>query len=285
LTFESCGHCASCYTGAPAYCALFEPLNLSGRRADGSGIAASSSGPVSHRWFGQSSFAEMAIATERNLVVVDPSLPIELLGPLGCGIQTGAGAVLNEMHLAPGQSIVVFGAGAVGLSAIMAAKLSGASEIVAVDLHASRRELALQLGATRAVDGADPEILATLKDAASGTSAGFDFSLDTTGVPPVIANAVAALKRPGTAVLVGASFAPFALPPPLLAGRYITYVLEGSSMPQVFIPSLIDFWKRGLFPFDKLIRTYDLADINQAEADTLSGRTVKPVLLPAKPSN
>ena len=134
------------------------------------------------RWFGQSSFAHHAIATERNAVVVDASLPLELLGPLGCGLQTGAGSVLNEMRLASGQSIAVFGAGAVGLAAVMAAKIAGAGEIVAVDLHDSRLEIALELGATRVVRGDVSDLVAAVR----GDGPGMDFSFETTAVSPVI---------------------------------------------------------------------------------------------------
>ena len=246
------------------------------RRADGTTSAVSAMGePITNRWFGQSSFAEYSVATERNIVVVDKDLPLEMLGPLGCGLQTGAGSVLNEMQLAPGQSIAVFGAGAVGLAAVMAAKLSGAGEIVVVDLHQSRLDLALELGATRVVLGNSDDVRGQIV----GDGPGMNFTFETTAATPVITTAIASLALRGKAVLVGAGGGDLSVSPNLLSGRSVTYVLEGSSIPQLFLPQLIAFWKQGLFPFEKLVRTYALDDINQAEADSLSGITIKPVFL------
>ena len=277
LSFDSCGDCRQCRDGQPAYCPEFGKSNLFGRRRDGSpGAAASDGTAVNSRWFGQSSFATFAVATERNAVKVDPGLPLELLGPLGCGLLTGAGAVLNEMDLRPGQSIAVFGAGAVGLAAVMAAKLAGASDIVVVDLHPGRLELARELGATRVHPGDQADLAAAIV----GDGTGVDHSLDTTSVPAVMATAIAVLAPRGGAVLVGGGPGLLTLHPSQLAGRRLTYVLEGSADPRELIPVLIGHWRAGRFPFDRLVRTYPLAEIDQAEADSSSGTTIKPVLLP-----
>ncbi|MET7722499.1 NAD(P)-dependent alcohol dehydrogenase [Streptomyces mirabilis] len=279
LSFDSCGWCATCLLGAPAYCTEFSQRNMTGRRTDGTHGATDRDGaPLAVRWFGQSSFAEHAVATERNAVVVDRELPLELLGPLGCGLQTGAGAVLNEMAPSAGQSIAVFGAGAVGLAAVMAAKIAGAADIVVVDLVPGRLDLALELGATRTVPGDTDDVLARIVNGGPGV----DFTLDTTGVPGVMRTAVACLARPGKAVLVGVGSKEVSVPPAMLAGRTLTFSLEGNSVPQLFLPKLLRFWERGLFPFEKLVRTYSLDDINQAESDAIAGTTVKPVLLPAR---
>ncbi|MFE2998094.1 alcohol dehydrogenase catalytic domain-containing protein, partial [Nocardia sp. NPDC059246] len=118
ISFDSCGSCRSCESGRPAYCATFFPRNLSGRRVDGGTNAKDAAGEdVSARWFGQSTFAAVTVVTARNAVKVDKGLPLHLLGPLGCGFQTGAGAVLESLRVEPGSSIIVFGAGAVGLAA------------------------------------------------------------------------------------------------------------------------------------------------------------------------
>ncbi|WP_426323275.1 NAD(P)-dependent alcohol dehydrogenase [Microbacterium sp. E-13] len=276
LSFDSCGWCRACLTGAPAYCEEFTARNMYGVRADGTASITDRHGAtVRNRWFGQSSFAEHAIATERNLVVVAPDLPLELLSPLGCGLQTGAGSVFNEMKLAPGQSIAVFGAGAVGLAAVMAAKIAGAGEIVVVDLHPSRLKLAEELGATRVVPGDADDVLAQVK----GDSGGVDFSFDTTAVTSVITTAISVLRHGGKAVLVGAGSGRIDISPVLLVGRTVTFVLEGGAVPQVLLPQLVHYWREGLFPFDKLVRTYPLSEINRAEADSLSGATIKPVLV------
>lgn len=276
LTFDSCGECPACRTGAPSNCAMFELRNFTGSRLDGSGCVNDAAGvPVTSRWFGQSSFGEFTLATERNMIKVDKEVPLALLGPLGCGFQTGAGAVLNTARLAPGQSIAVFGAGSVGLAAIMAAKASGAGEIVAVDLHPARRELALELGATRAVDGTDPALAATIR--AGGP--GLDVSFDTTGLSSVMSTAIEVLARPGTCVLVGAGTELLTVPPILLAGKTVTYIYEGGAIPHLFIPRLIELWQRGLFPFDRLIKQYPLEEINRAEEEAHAGTVIKPVLV------
>lgn len=276
LSFDSCGGCPGCLTGAPSHCAEFELRNFTGTRADGTGCAHDASGAgLTSRWFGQSSFGEYTLATVRNMVKVDKGAPLSLLGPLGCGIQTGAGVVLNALRLAPGQSIAVFGVGAVGLAAIMAAKLAGAADIVAVDLLPARRELALELGATRAIDGADPALAALVR--ANGP--GLDATFDTTGVTTVMSTAVEVLGRPGNCVLVGAGLEMFTVHPATLAGKTVTYSYEGAALPQLFIPRLVGLWERGLFPFDRLLREYPLEQINEAEADAQSGAVVKPVLV------
>ncbi|MFD8725283.1 NAD(P)-dependent alcohol dehydrogenase [Streptomyces sp. NPDC059629] len=282
LSYDSCGACGRCRSAQPAYCDSFLARNISGRRPDGSTPLTDDGGlPLAGRWFGQSSFAGHALAGERNTVVVDRSLPLELLGPLGCGIQTGAGSVLLGLGVHAGSSIVVFGTGAVGLAAVMAARAAGAGEIIAVDLHPGRRELALELGATLALDGADPDLAKVITARTGGT----DFALDTTAVPAVAVTALNSLRAKGVCALVGAGSAPLTLPPDALSnGRSLTYLMEGDAVPQTFIPRLIDMWSRGRFPFDRLIRTYPLDAVNDAERDSLSGACVKPVLVPGGPS-
>ena len=278
LSFDSCGWCPRCSEGSPAYCDHFVPLNMVGRRRDGSTPMISPTGePICGRWFGQSSFATHAIATERNTVVVAEDLPLELLGPLGCGIQTGAGTVLNALKLGPGDSLAVFGTGAVGLAAIMAAKIAGVSEIIAVDLNAKRRDLASSLGATRVLDGADPDIVRQVR---SWTGGGTDAAFDTTGVSTVVVSALNAIRPRGTCALVDVGV-DLVIPPRALAGgRVLTFLTEGNAAPRHFIPRMIGLWRKGQFPFDRLIRTYPLADINIAETHLTSGETIKPVLIP-----
>jgi len=279
MSFESCGHCHRCLAGEPAYCDHFDFLNASGRRLDGSsGAQDLSNVEVGGRWFGQSSFATHAIATERNLVKITGDVPLELFGPLGCGVQTGAASVIMAMGVQPGDSIAIFGAGTVGLSAVMAAKVAGATTIVAIDLLASRRDLALEFGATHVVDGADPDLAELVKDVADG---GVMYSFDTTGVPKVISAAVAALRVRGFCGLVGIGVEDLVLSPQALgAGRSISYLVEGGAVPQIFIPRMVELWRRGQFPFDRLMQVYPLAQINEAEADVIGGKTVKPILVP-----
>ena len=278
LTFDSCGECDTCRAGTPAYCQTMLFRNLTGRGLDGStGVTDADGAAVSSRWFAQSSFATHCIANERNTVKVDADLPIEKLGPLGCGVQTGAGSVLVALDVQPGSSLVVFGAGAVGLSAVMAAVVAGADTIIAVDLQPHRLELARELGATHTVDGAADDVVQQIQAITAG---GARYAFDTTGAPAVILGALASLRMNGVCGLVGAQSADLVLDGLATVGKTIIGILEGGVDPQEFIPRMIGLWQDGRFPFDRLIETFPMSQINEAEQSSLSGGTIKPVLLP-----
>ncbi len=278
MSFDFCGECAACLAGRPPYCETMLMRNLTGRRVDFSTGATDADGAeVASRWFGQSSFATHAIATARNVVVVDREAPLELLGPLGCGMLTGAGTVMVAFDAQPGSSIVVYGAGAVGLAAVMAAKVVGCSTIVAVDLHDHRLELATELGATHVMRGDAADVVMQVH-AATGTGA--DYALDTTGNPQVILSAIGSLKMGGHAGLVGIQSGDVVLDAATLVGKTASGILEGDADPRVLIPRLLELWKDGQFPFERLIEQFPLDQINEAEAASLEGRVVKPVLIP-----
>lgn len=278
LSFDSCGTCAACSAGHPAHCETFLMRNLLGRRIDfTTGVVDGHGAEVASRWFGQSSFATHAVATARNVVVVDKALPLEQLGPLGCGIQTGAGSVLVALDVQPDTSVVVFGAGAVGLAGIMAAVVAGASTIIAVDLHQHRLELATELGATHVIDGTAADVVPQILAATGG---GANYALDTTGVPGVMLNALAGLRLGGVAGFVGIQSGDLVLDGSALVGKTAIGILEGNADPQTFIPRMIELWQAGRFPFDRLIEEFPLSAINEAEQASLSGRVVKPVLRP-----
>jgi aryl-alcohol dehydrogenase len=281
LTFDSCGACRNCRSAQPAYCDQFAPRNFAGRRLDGGPGAVDGSGrPVGYRWFGQSSFADLAITTERNTVAVDREVDLELLGPLGCGIQTGAGSVLNALKVGAGSSLAVFGVGAVGLAAVMAAGIAGASRIVAVDQHQPRLELALSLGATDAIDTGSVEDITGPVQALTG--GGADFTFDTTGVPQLVGSAIASLRATGVCGLVGSGMQELSIRSSGLFGKTVVGIYEGSSVPQLFIPQMIEFWRAGKFPFERLIERFPLSEIDEAERRALAGEVVKPVFLPGK---
>lgn len=282
LSGGSCGLCPSCRAGRPTYCRETMRLSFGGQRLDGTTTIGEG---VAGSFFAQSSFARLAIAPERSAVKVPRDVPLHLLGPLGCGIITGAGAVLEAFRLRPGQSLVVFGAGSVGLAAIMAARLAGASRVVAVDLAPDRLDLALELGATDAVPGGEGAVerLGALHPQ------GFDFSFNTTTVPVVFDAALACLANEGTAGFVtrpeGAPWIP-QMAPMLAGGRKLQGILGGSANPQLFIPLMIDYWRQGRFPFDRLVTTFGFEDIGAAWHACETGDVVKPVLLmePAGPA-
>ncbi len=283
LSGGSCGTCPSCRRNFPSYCEEMLPRNFGGLRPDGTSPLSKGGERIFSRFFGQSSFAQYAIADERTAVKVGKDVPLEILGPLGCGIITGTGAVLNSMKIIPGQSLAVFGVGGVGLSAVMAARLAGASRIIAVDPVPARLEMAKALGATDVL-AAGEDAGKQVREIAGGR--GVDFSLNTTPLPAVFTQAMECLATQGTAVFVtaprggasgGGEWTP-AMFPMLAGGRKLQGIVGGSAAPQLFIPMLIDFWRQGRLPFDRLIRFYPFEAIAQAFHDVETGETIKPVL-------
>ncbi|HEY1839454.1 MAG TPA: NAD(P)-dependent alcohol dehydrogenase [Mycobacterium sp.] len=282
ISFNSCAACSRCAKGEPAYCHNFLEYNFSGVRTDGSSGLAAGGTKLGANFFGQSSLATHALAHERNVVKLPPEAPVELVGPLGCGIQTGAGAVLNSLDVQPGATVVVAGAGAVGLSAVMAAVVREASSIIAVDLHESRRALATELGATHAVDPHAGPLADQIREIAP---AGADYAIDTTAVTPVVEQLLASLGVRGMLGLIGVPADPQAVfsvglfQPPLL-GLTIRGIVEGDADPQIFIPYLLALHDQGKFPFDRLITTMPLAQINEAVEAQHRGEVLKAVLTP-----
>jgi aryl-alcohol dehydrogenase len=278
LSFDSCGSCGPCTAGRPSYCVQAFERSFGAERRDGTTALRRGHEKVHSHFFGQSSFATGALTTERSVVKVHTDVPLELLGPLGCGVQTGAGAVLNALRCAQGTSLAVFGTGAVGLSAVMAAQVAGCTTVVAIDPNERRREFALELGATHAIDPSDGRVVDAVIDASHG---GVDYTLDTTGNPDVVRAGIETLGPLGVCGIVGS--------PPLDAelrvlmhkvffGRTVRGIIEGDSVPERFIPEMIRLHEADRFPFDRLVEFYELEDINRALADAESGMVVKPVI-------
>jgi len=281
LSAAYCGYCRKCRAGLVAYCEDLMAQDFGGRRRDGSTSLSSADGPVSSHFFGQSSFATHANVVETAVVKVSPDVPLRTLAPLGCGMQTGAGTVLNELRPEAGSSLVVFGVGAVGGAAIMAARVAGCTTVIGVDLHESRLELAERIGATHTVNPATTDVVEAIAKITHGD--GIQYAVDTTAVPAVLRQAAASLAIRGTLALVGAAPAGtdvrFEIGESLVKGWTFKTVIQGSAVPQVFIPRLVELWRQGRFPFDKLVQTYALDDINTAFADSASGKVVKPVIV------
>jgi aryl-alcohol dehydrogenase len=277
LSFNHCGACPACGKGKLPYCYNLTQYNMSGGRPDGSKAFIDGSGnPVGSHFFGQSSFASHSVVARTSVVKVDPAYDLLMMGPLGCGVQTGAGAILNTLDVQPGSSVVITGAGALGLSAVMAAKVAGATTIVAVDRHASRLELATKFGATATLSGSPAEITAGVLDATGG---GADYAFDTTGNAGVVRAAFEGLNNLGTIGLAGVGFGDLTLDYlSLIGGRTITGVMEGDSTPNEFIPRLAALNAEGRFPYHELITTFPIEQINDAEAASASGSVIKPVL-------
>jgi len=290
ISFDSCGMCLPCETGRPVQCRHWATLNLLGGarldgsptvRAAGSGPGRGADQPLHGCFFGQSSFATLALATERNVVKVPPEAPLALLGPLACGVQTGAGAILNVLKPSPGCTVAVFGGGAVGLSATLAAQLTGATRIVVVDIAPARLALARELGATDVIDSRVDDPVRAIFDLTGGTGA--EYTLETSGVIRVLRQAVDALAVDGYCGVIGAP--PFGsevslnVPQMLDRNPHIVGINQGASVPRQFIPTLIELHRRGRLPFERFIHTFPFADIEQAAQAALAGEVVKPVLL------
>jgi aryl-alcohol dehydrogenase len=281
LTVNSCGRCGNCLSGSLTYCDDIYAVNFSGRRPDGSTSLSAGGAEISSYFFGQSSFATHANVAERSVVKVGKDLPLGHLGPLGCGVQTGAGAVFNTLRPAMGSSIAIFGTGAVGFSAMLAALVVGCTTIVAVDINESRLSRAEALGATHTVNSAREDPTAVIMALTGGR--GVDYALDTTGVSRVLRQAVDSLAVRGTVGVVGASRAgteaSIEIGSTMSRGWTLKMIIEGDAVPQVFIPRLIELWQRGRFPFDRIIEEFDFAEINKAFDAAEDGSVIKPVLV------
>lgn len=278
LSFNACGACRNCLRGLPSRCVKIFDANFACRRRDGSSALWRGTETINGHFFAQSSFATHAIARRANAVRIPADVPLALMGPLGCGIQTGAGAVLNNLRPAAGASLVVFGCGAVGLAAVMAARVSGCTGIIGVDPNAVRRELALELGATRVIDPSTADPVAILQ-----SDGGVDFSVECSGIPAVLRQAIDGLNVTGVCAVVGA--APLGSEVrldmnSLMFGRTVRGVVEGDAVPAVFIPTLIELYRQGRFPIDRLVRYYPFEDIQRAIEDAEHGRVIKAVLVP-----
>ena len=282
LSFDSCGECQNCKQDQPAYCFDFYPRNISGTRAsDGSATVTQNGEAINAVFFCQSSFATYAVAREANTVVIDKSLPLEIMGPLGCGIQTGAGAAVNSLAIKAGDSLAIFGGGAVGLSALMGAKAVGADKVFVIEPNASRRALAMELGATDTIDPmANDNVLEALQTLSGG---GVNYAIDTTGIPSVVAVAMEVLLPKGMLGLLGVPPAEATLPANMMSmlGRGVgaKYIIEGDADPQEFIPRMANWYQEGKFPFDKLIQKFAFEDINEAANASIRGDVIKPVLI------
>ena len=282
ITFRSCGDCDRCKAGHAPYCRSFPQLNMSGLRTDGTRTYRNGDETIAGNFFGQSSFASHALTYERNVVKVPADLPLELIGPLGCGVQTGFGGVLRSLAAEADSSILILGGGAVGLSAVMGAKVQQCSSIILLEPHPARRELAFELGATHVIDPADTPALADAVHAIAPM--GVDYALDTTGNPDVLKGAIGCLGSKAVFGIIGV--APPGTPVPGEITDLVTYgytikgIIEGDSDPDTFIPEMMEHYRAGRMPFDKMIKTFQLSQINEAIAAQTAGECVKVVLIP-----
>jgi aryl-alcohol dehydrogenase len=278
LAWDCCGTCTSCKSGNDPYCLNFFLHNFHGARPDGTATLHKGDQEIHGVFFSQSSFADYALASERNVVKIREDVPLEVLAPLGCGVMTGSGAVMNSLEATPGSSIAVFGVGPVGMSAVLGAVVCGCTTIIAVDINPERLAMAKELGATHIIDATEVDPVDTIREITGG---GAQFSLECVGNPKVLRQAVDVLPRLGVCGLAGV------VPPGtevaldmdlLMNGRTVRGVIEGDAIPDLFIPKLVELYHQGRFPYDKMITFYPFEEINQAIEDMEKGIVVKPVL-------
>lgn len=279
MSYGSCGECSNCVSGAAPYCAHSFPINFLGKRSRGP-THTSAGTSVAAGFFAQSSFATHAIATARNVIKIEKDLPLELLAPLGCGFQTGMGAVTLALRPRAGDSIAVYGCGAVGMAAIIAARLAGCSTIIAVDVNSRRLALAIEAGATHTINSQTEDVDARIIAMSDG---GTNFALDTTGVAIVAEQALRGLRSRGTAAFValsrpGSKFG-FEARAIIGPGKTMRGVVQGDAIPSEFIPRMVDFYRRGLLPLEKFVTTFRFDEINEAVRQLEAGEVLKAVLV------
>jgi len=279
MSCNSCGSCDTCLTGKPMYCRHFFKANFGFARMDGSPTMHKDGEVVHGAFFSQSSFGTYALGTERSVVKIPSDLPLDIMGPLGCGVQTGAGAVINSLHPQAGDSIAIYGAGSVGLSALLGAVVTGCAVRICVDPNEARLKIAQELGATHVINPKATDPVKAIQDITGGQGA--QFSLETSGNLGALRQAVDSIQIMGECGMVGAPAFGSEIGLDtwgVLLGRKLRGICEGDSVPDLFIPKLVELYRQGRFPFDKLITFYDFDQINQAVEDSERGKTIKAVV-------
>lgn len=268
----NCGQCRHCRNGRPVLCTAAAPALLAGTMLDGTVRLHNGAQPVFHYSF-LSTFASHTVVPSASAIKIDPDVPLAVAALIGCAVLTGYGAVVNRAQVRSGSSVAVFGAGGVGLSAIMAARLSGAEQVIVIDPVEGKRQGAFTFGAT--------DVLVPGEDIATRVRAitdgyGADYTIDAVGSPGLLSQAFASTVVGGTVVCVGvpASDARPWLPGPDLVRqeKIVTGSLYGSCRPALDIPLITKLFKSGRLPLDRMVtKTYDLEDINLAFDDMGAG--------------
>jgi aryl-alcohol dehydrogenase len=275
VSIPSCGQCGPCLQGRPTYCARIHYIMFV-TRAEGPPTISTDGVEIDHSY--ASSWISHMMTTERCVAKVDQDVPLEFLGPLGCGVQTGVGAVVNALKPEPGSAIAIYGMGTVGQSAVMGAAICGCTKIIAIDVDEKRLEMAREFGATHTINPSATDPVDAVFDV---TGEGADYSLECAGIPEVFQNAVYSIHTRGVCGLLG--FPPQGTEVSLnmeaiLWGRTIKGIIEGDSIIDIFIPRLIDFHKAGKLPFDRLLSVYAFDDIEKACHDLRKGLVFKPII-------
>ncbi|KAJ5177806.1 Alcohol dehydrogenase superfamily zinc-type [Penicillium coprophilum] len=269
LSFYSCSSCQQCEASNPAYCKDFMRENYGGHQ---NRMSVRESGEeLWARFFGQSSFAQYSIVSEASVInakdLLERDEELQLFSPLGCGFQTGMGVIQNTTNAGPADAVLVLGLGAVGMGALMTAKIRNCKTIIAVDRVKERLELAKSLGASHTLDTSSPDFT-TLDEAVKNLLPnGVSIVIETTGVPLLIEQGLQSTHTRGRIVLIG-------VPPPkyrmsfdvaeqINTGRSIMGCIEGDSIPNIAIPQMIQWYREGRFPIDKMITFFNVGSIHR----------------------
>ncbi len=276
----SCGACFYCLHERPSLCGTYVGPIWAGTMMDGTTRLSKDGAPVYH-FSALACFADHTVVPEECCVPIDPAVPLTVAALIGCAVTTGVGAVLNTAQVRPGSSVAVYGAGGVGLSIILGAKLAGASRIIAIDAHEAKGDIALSFGATDFLM-AGPETVRAIQAMTEGRGA--DYVFEAIGLPRVQEECLAAVRPGGTVVLAGV--APMGsgtnLPGAIITRqeKTITGTYYGSANPARDFPLYADLYRRGLLDLDQLVsRTYSLSQINQAYAEMLGGEIVRGLIV------
>ncbi|KAF2718927.1 NAD(P)-binding protein [Polychaeton citri CBS 116435] len=285
LSFSYCNQCEVCKAGHYSNCNAFNDINFGPQ----SGFQLKDGKNCGGQFFGQSSFAALSIVRQCSVVnakgLIKDKKELQLFSPLGCGIQTGSGTVINVAQAGPKDAICIMGLGGVGLSAVMAAKIQGCRKIIGIDKVASRLELATELGCTHTVDGSklgDKSLEDAVRELTEDV--GPSICIDTTGAPPLIEAGCKMIRNRGKYIQVGsASFAVmldhvnvFEF---MSAGKQFIGAIEGSATPTEYVPKMIQWYREGNFPFDKLMKFFPADDFAQGLHEMHTGETIKPILM------
>lgn len=278
----SCGLCARCASGEPARCRRAAAANTAGTLLSGARRLHRDGGPVHHH-LGVSGFAEYAVVDRRSAVVLPTDVPPPIAALFGCAVLTGVGAVINTADLRPGESVVVIGLGGIGLAAIMGAVVAGAHPIVAIDPVGTKRDHAIELGATLALS---PDDIAALADILPD---GADAAIEAAGRARALETAWSLTRPGGRTVSVGLPDPSDRLTVPITdlvgQGRTLQGSYLGDSIPQRDIPRYLALWRAGRLPVDRLLsRTRPLTEVNEALEDLAGGNTLRQVILPRSES-
>jgi NDMA-dependent alcohol dehydrogenase len=281
MFIPSCGKCKWCLAGHSHACAEAAGL-AKGPQRDGTYRLRNKDGQNVGQFCMLGAFSERVIAHQDSVCVIDKDYPLDAACLVGCGVAGGFGAAVHRAQVTPGSSVLVIGAGGVGMNVIQGARASGALTIIAADRVEQKLVWAKQFGATHVVNTEKEDVVAKVMEITNG--AGVDFAFEAISHPTTIAHAFAATAKLGTVVVIGITPSAFDNIPisPLnlvLQQKTLMGTLYGASNPRVEIPRLLTMYRHGQLKLDELVtRTYSLDEINQGYADMLAGKNIRGVI-------